>query len=154
MHLNYCDFPALKMFKNCYFALELPCLWHAIICWHHDFIYLGQIFKIIKHFIIVLNLDSLKFAWNCCFQLLMIFKADYFFSDPLFLHAGKVLVHCRQGRSRSAAIVAAFLMMRRGMTAAYALTMLRKSKFPNVRNWSFPKFASFTSYFLANVWVV
>ncbi|MPC60260.1 Dual specificity protein phosphatase 3 [Portunus trituberculatus] len=52
-------------------------------------------------------------------------KASAFIEEALS-SGGKVLVHCRQGRSRSAAIVAAFLMMHRGMTAAYALTMLRK----------------------------
>ncbi|XP_063859949.1 dual specificity protein phosphatase 3-like [Scylla paramamosain] len=54
-------------------------------------------------------------------------KASAFIEEALS-SGGKVLVHCRQGRSRSAAIVAAFLMMCRGMTAANALTMLRKKR--------------------------
>ncbi|KAG0711823.1 Inactive dual specificity phosphatase 27 [Chionoecetes opilio] len=49
------------------------------------------------------------------------------FVDEALASGGKVLVHCRQGRSRSASIVVAFLMMHRGMAAASALTMLRKT---------------------------
>ncbi|XP_076044038.1 dual specificity protein phosphatase 13A-like isoform X2 [Oratosquilla oratoria] len=41
---------------------------------------------------------------------------------------GKVLVHCRQGRSRSASIAIAFLMLHRGMTAARSLRILRESR--------------------------
>ncbi|XP_076044043.1 dual specificity phosphatase 29-like isoform X4 [Oratosquilla oratoria] len=40
----------------------------------------------------------------------------------------KVLVHCRQGRSRSASIAIAFLMLHRGMTAARSLRILRESR--------------------------
>ena len=38
---------------------------------------------------------------------------------------GKVLVHCQCGISRSTALVAAFLMMRRGMTVQQALGTIR-----------------------------
>ncbi|XP_050727595.1 dual specificity protein phosphatase 3-like [Eriocheir sinensis] len=53
-------------------------------------------------------------------------RASVFIEEAL--KSGRVLVHCRQGRSRSAAIVVAFLMMYRGMTAAAALTMIRKKR--------------------------
>ncbi|XP_069944651.1 dual specificity protein phosphatase 3-like isoform X2 [Cherax quadricarinatus] len=49
------------------------------------------------------------------------------FIDNALSSGGKVLVHCRQGRSRSATIVAAYLMMCHNMTAATALTMLREN---------------------------
>ncbi|KAG7153895.1 dual specificity protein phosphatase 3-like [Homarus americanus] len=50
------------------------------------------------------------------------------FIDSALRSGGTVLVHCRQGRSRSATIVAAFLMMCRNMTAATALTLLRENR--------------------------
>ncbi|XP_045614771.1 dual specificity protein phosphatase 3 [Procambarus clarkii] len=50
------------------------------------------------------------------------------FIDSALRSGGKVLVHCRQGRSRSASIVAAFLMMCCNMTAATALTLIRENR--------------------------
>ncbi|KAK7077241.1 Dual specificity protein phosphatase 3 [Halocaridina rubra] len=50
------------------------------------------------------------------------------FIDEALASGGCILIHCRQGRSRSATIVAAFLMLRRNMTAARALTLLRESR--------------------------
>lgn len=47
-------------------------------------------------------------------------------------HYGNVLVHCRQGVSRSAAIVAAYLIRYRGMTLAAALAHMRRRR-PVVR---------------------
>lgn len=47
-------------------------------------------------------------------------------------HYGNVLVHCRQGVSRSAAIVAAYLIRYRGMSLSSALAFLRKRR-PVVR---------------------
>ena len=45
--------------------------------------------------------------------------------DRLFL---QVFVNCLLGYSRSAAIVAAFLMIKRNMTATQALTILRQER--------------------------
>ncbi|XP_066967749.1 dual specificity protein phosphatase 3 isoform X1 [Macrobrachium rosenbergii] len=56
------------------------------------------------------------------------FEKSVNFIDDALNSGGVVLVHCRQGRSRSATIVAAFLMLKRNMTAARALTLLRESR--------------------------
>ncbi|MCL4136831.1 UNVERIFIED_CONTAM: hypothetical protein GTU68_024834 [Idotea baltica] len=65
--------------------------------------------------------------------------AQYFDSSSHFIEnalkdgAGKVLVHCFMGMSRSSTITAAFLMIKRDMSARDALILLRKSRhiFPN-----------------------
>ncbi|XP_065347793.1 uncharacterized protein LOC135944630 isoform X1 [Cloeon dipterum] len=47
------------------------------------------------------------------------------FIDSALRIGGRVLVHCHQGISRSATLVLAFLMMRRGMTAQDAMKTVR-----------------------------
>ncbi|XP_027232490.1 dual specificity protein phosphatase 3 isoform X1 [Penaeus vannamei] len=56
------------------------------------------------------------------------FETGANFIEDALSSGGKVLVHCRQGRSRSASIVAAFLMIKRDMSAAAALTGLRECR--------------------------
>ena len=48
------------------------------------------------------------------------------------LFTGKVLVHCHQGRSRSAAVVLAYLMLKHEMTLLDAIKTLRE------RRWIWP----------------
>lgn len=50
------------------------------------------------------------------------------FIDGALNSGGTVLVHCRQGRSRSASVLAAFFMTRRGYTAARAITQLKRCR--------------------------
>jgi protein-tyrosine phosphatase len=47
------------------------------------------------------------------------------FIDTALGEGGCVLVHCHEGRSRSVALVAAYLMARRGMDLAGALARIR-----------------------------
>lgn len=54
-------------------------------------------------------------------------------SDPLTEHllvvfSGKVLVHCREGVSRSATLVVAYLMLKEGMTVQDAVRTVRESR--------------------------
>ncbi len=54
-------------------------------------------------------------------------------SDPLAEHllvvfSGKVLVHCREGVSRSATLVVAYLMLKEGMTVQDAIRTVRESR--------------------------
>lgn len=79
-----------------------------------------------RHFLISIVPNSKGVMLNYKISKLSLHKMDTH-SYQYFSPEGRVLVHCRQGRSRSAAIVVAFLMMYRGMTAAAALTMIRKS---------------------------
>ncbi|XP_023240033.1 dual specificity protein phosphatase 3-like [Centruroides sculpturatus] len=50
------------------------------------------------------------------------------FIDDALVKGGKVLVHCMFGMSRSATLVCAYLMLRRGMTAEEALTTVRSAR--------------------------
>lgn len=59
-------------------------------------------------------------------------SAGKFIADNLKRH--NVLVHCKAGVSRSATVVASYLMSSRAMTAAEALDLLRSKRpivFPN-----------------------
>jgi hypothetical protein len=58
---------------------------------------------------------------------------DYFdqgvsFMDECLKNNGKVLVHCLMGLSRSATFVAAYLMIKKNMTALEALRLIRKQR--------------------------
>ncbi|KFM65466.1 Dual specificity protein phosphatase 3, partial [Stegodyphus mimosarum] len=58
---------------------------------------------------------------------------DYFgtgisFIDQAVNSGGKILVHCLMGLSRSATIVAAYLMVKKNMTAVEALRTIRKQR--------------------------
>ncbi|XP_014667516.1 PREDICTED: dual specificity protein phosphatase 3-like [Priapulus caudatus] len=61
------------------------------------------------------------------------FSECAYFIDSALKSGGKVVVHCYQGISRSATITAAFLLLKRGMSADKALRTLRKKRevFPN-----------------------
>lgn len=48
--------------------------------------------------------------------------------DEVLSHGHNVLVHCRAGMQRSAAVVAAYLMWKRGLTADQALEYVNKRK--------------------------
>ncbi|KZV99692.1 DSPc-domain-containing protein, partial [Exidia glandulosa HHB12029] len=58
-------------------------------------------------------------------------QANKFIEDALST-GGKILVHCQAGISRSATIVAAFLIYSRGLTPQDALNQIKKSR-PGVR---------------------
>ncbi|XP_039136544.1 dual specificity protein phosphatase PHS1-like [Dioscorea cayenensis subsp. rotundata] len=51
--------------------------------------------------------------------------SDYI--DYVEQHGGKVLVHCFEGKSRSATVVLAYLMLRKGLTLSDAWNMLKKA---------------------------
>ncbi|GAB9473168.1 hypothetical protein Gpo141_00010325 [Globisporangium polare] len=53
------------------------------------------------------------------------FPAAFAFIDSALASGGRVLVHCFLGRSRSAALILAFLIARRGMTLSEATVLLR-----------------------------
>jgi len=52
--------------------------------------------------------------------------ADYI--NRALQQGGKVLVHCREGISRSATVVLAFLMIHRNMTVQEAVRTVRKNR--------------------------
>jgi len=70
---------------------------------------------------------------------LEVFKLHYFFKigadfiEAALRNNGKVLVHCREGISRSATLVIAYLMMKKGMTAKEAVRLVRNKRqiYPN-----------------------
>ncbi|CAG7836177.1 unnamed protein product [Allacma fusca] len=70
---------------------------------------------------------------------LEVFKLHYFFKiatdfiEQALRANGKVLVHCREGISRSATLVIAYLMMKKGMTAKEAVRLVRNKRqiYPN-----------------------
>ncbi len=56
-----------------------------------------------------------------CFRVTQVARVHFF-------HAGRVLVNCLMGMSRSSTCVLAFLMLRRDMTAVQALTEVRRHR--------------------------
>lgn len=58
--------------------------------------------------------------------------------DDVLEHGNGVLVHCRAGMQRSAAVVAAYLMWKRGMTANDAFDYINKKKHETF--WPVPTF--------------
>ncbi|UYV85089.1 DUSP3 [Cordylochernes scorpioides] len=67
------------------------------------------------------------------FNISKYFKQCSDFIEDALANNGKVFVHCMQGISRSATIVLAFLMMKRGMNIRDACREVRKAReiFPN-----------------------
>jgi len=66
--------------------------------------------------------DGLNFKMSPYFN-----KAAEFIAQGL-ASGGKVLVHCREGVSRSATLVLAYLMIKEGMTVQDAVRTVRKSR--------------------------
>ncbi|CAG0888080.1 unnamed protein product [Cyprideis torosa] len=67
------------------------------------------------------------------FPMTPLFSEASDFIDAALLNNGKVLVHCREGISRSATIAIAFLMLRRHFTVQEAVTQVRANReiYPN-----------------------
>ncbi|CAG7836178.1 unnamed protein product [Allacma fusca] len=67
------------------------------------------------------------------FPLYWYFNEATEFIDNALATGGKVLVHCREGISRSATLVIAYLMMKKGMTAKEAVRLVRNKRqiYPN-----------------------
>lgn len=62
------------------------------------------------------------------FHLYPYFEQAAQFIDDALRQNGKVLVHCRQGISRSATLVIAFLMIKRGMNVQEAVRRVRNRR--------------------------
>jgi len=56
------------------------------------------------------------------------FEPGAVFIEKALKTGGRILVHCRQGRSRSTSVLIAFLMSRRNFTASNALVMLKAAR--------------------------
>jgi len=54
------------------------------------------------------------------------FKSASDFIDSALAGRGKILVHCLMGRSRSATLVIVYLMLRRGLNAVAAISLMRR----------------------------
>lgn len=65
---------------------------------------------------------------NIVFRIYPYFDEAAQFIEEALKSKGKVLVHCRAGISRSATLVCAFLMIKRGMTAQEAVRTVRKHR--------------------------
>ncbi|CAG0913222.1 unnamed protein product [Notodromas monacha] len=62
------------------------------------------------------------------FRLAPFFRDTADFIDEALSSGGKVIVHCKQGISRSSTLVVAFLMLKRGMATQEALTIIRSKR--------------------------
>jgi len=62
------------------------------------------------------------------FQMEPYFEEAAEFIDDAIRTGGKVMVHCRQGISRSATLALAYLMIKKGMTAQDALRIVRAQR--------------------------
>ncbi|GFX25367.1 dual specificity protein phosphatase 3 [Trichonephila clavipes] len=65
---------------------------------------------------------------NIVFRIHPYFEEAATFIDEALKSGGKVLVHCQAGISRSATLVCAFLMLKRGFTAQEAVKSVRKNR--------------------------
>lgn len=73
-------------------------------------------------FLIVNALDSENTNLSGCFE------TTNKFIDNVLANHGNVLIHCMSGRSRSASILAAYLMNRKGLDATNSVALIREKR--------------------------